>query len=134
MENCKSIATLVNITNKTQNLDKSPLTLKEEDMKNISFQEAVGCLMHAMVCTRLDISFAMGQVSRHVSNPRHNDWTYIKRVFKYLRGTSTRGISYGGPNNSLELIGLYNVNWARKLESKKSTFGYCFLLSGRIIS
>lgn len=103
-------------------------------MKNISFQEAIGCLMHVMVCTRLDILFAMGQVSRHVSNPCHSDWTYIKRIFKYLRGTSTHGIFYGGPNNSLELIGLYNANWARNLESKNSTFGYCFLLARRVIN
>jgi hypothetical protein len=44
MEICKSIATLINITNKTQNLEKSPLTLEEEeDMKNIFFQEVIGC-------------------------------------------------------------------------------------------
>ncbi len=96
-------------------------------MKNISFQEVVGCLMHVMVYTRLDILFAMGQVSRHVSNPHHSDWTDVKKIFKYLRGTSTHGIFNGGPNNSLELIGLYNANWARNLESKKSTFGYCFI-------
>jgi hypothetical protein len=33
MENCKSIATLININSKKWNLDKNPLTPKEEDMK-----------------------------------------------------------------------------------------------------
>jgi hypothetical protein len=49
-------------------------------MKNIPFQEVVGCLMHAMVCTRLDTSFAMGHVSKHVSNPRPSDWTNVRII------------------------------------------------------
>jgi hypothetical protein len=56
-----------------------PITTKE-DMKNIPFQEVVGCLMHAMVCTRLDTSFAMGHVSKHVSNPHPSDWTNVKMI------------------------------------------------------
>lgn len=83
--------------------------------------------MHALVCTRLDILFVMGQVSRHVSNPHQSDWTQIKRVFKYLRRTSTYGIFYGGLNNSLDLI--RQETW-----SPKTPFGYCFLLARRIIS
>jgi hypothetical protein len=56
-----------------------PISTKE-DMKNIPFQEVVGCLMYAMVCTRLDTSFAMGHVSKHVPNPCHSDWTNVKII------------------------------------------------------
>ncbi len=80
----------------------------------------------------MDISFAIGQVSRHVSNPHHSDQIDVKRIFRYVERTSTHGIFYGG--NSLELIGLSNANWAKDLESKKSTFGYCFLLARGAIS
>jgi len=64
MENCKSIATHFNINSKKSILDKNPLTPKEEDMKNLSFQKDIGCLMHALACTALDISFVVGQVDK----------------------------------------------------------------------
>uniref|UniRef100_A0A3Q7IGY0 Reverse transcriptase Ty1/copia-type domain-containing protein n=1 Tax=Solanum lycopersicum TaxID=4081 RepID=A0A3Q7IGY0_SOLLC len=37
---------------------------EKEDMKKVPYASAVGSLMYAMVCTRLDISHAVGVVSR----------------------------------------------------------------------
>ncbi len=47
-------------------MDKNPSTPKEEDMKKY-LKNKIGCLMHAMACTRLDISFVMGQVDKFQS-------------------------------------------------------------------
>jgi hypothetical protein len=41
-------------------LDKNPLTPKEE----IYLKKDIRCLMHALACTRLDISFVVGQVDK----------------------------------------------------------------------
>jgi len=43
---------------------------EEEDMSHVPYASAVGSLMYAMVCTRLDISRAMGVLSRFMSKPR----------------------------------------------------------------
>ena len=49
---------------------QSPSTDKEkEKMKKIPYASAVGSLMYAMVCTRLDIAHAIGVVSKFLSNP-----------------------------------------------------------------
>jgi hypothetical protein len=74
--------------------------------------------MHAMLCIRLDISFSNGLVSKHDSNCCHNDWTYVKILFKYLRGTSTCGI--GGLNNNLELVGGFFVLIGQEIWSFKN--------------
>ena len=37
-------------------------------MKNISYASAVGNLMYAQVCTRSDITFAIGMLDRYQSN------------------------------------------------------------------
>ena len=42
---------------------------KEEDMRRIPYASAVGSLMYAMLCTRPDICYAVGIVSRYQSNP-----------------------------------------------------------------
>ena len=50
--------------------DQSPKTAQViEDMRKIPYASAVGSLMYAMLCTRPDICFAVGVVSRFQSNP-----------------------------------------------------------------
>ena len=43
---------------------------EEEDMSHVPYASAVGSLMYAMVCTRLDIAHAVGVLSRFMSKPR----------------------------------------------------------------
>ena len=54
-------------------------------MKLIPYASAMGSLMYLMLCTSLDIFFAMGMVSRYQSNPGPKHWTTIKHILKYLR-------------------------------------------------
>ena len=49
----------------------SPSTYKEkEDMRRVLYASIVGSLMYVMVCTKPDIAYAVGVVSRFLSNPR----------------------------------------------------------------
>jgi len=57
----------------------------------------------------------------------HSDLTSVERIFKYLKGTFTYGISYGELDNNFELVGVFDVNWVGDLDSKNSTYGYYFL-------
>ena len=41
---------------------------KNEDVRRVSYALAVGSLMYAMVCARPDITYAVGVVSRFLSN------------------------------------------------------------------
>ena len=69
-------------------LDKCPKTLKEkEHMQLVPYAFIVGSLMYAMLCTKLDICFEVGMVSRYQSNLGPEHWTTIKHVLKYLRRT-----------------------------------------------
>lgn len=47
-----------------------PISEKEkEEMTKVPYEYAVGGLMYAMICTRLDIVHAVGVVGRFLSNP-----------------------------------------------------------------
>ena len=49
---------------------QSPKTkLKKADKMKVPYASAIGSLMYAMVCTRPDIGYAVGVVSRFMSNP-----------------------------------------------------------------
>ena len=43
---------------------------EKERMRGISYTSVVGSLMYAMLCTRPDICFVVGMVSRYQSDPR----------------------------------------------------------------
>jgi hypothetical protein len=50
--------------------------------------------MYAMVCTRLEIAHAVGVLSMYMSKLGKEYWTTIKRVFRYLHGTTSYGLCY----------------------------------------
>ena len=78
-------------------LDQCPKTDQEkEKMKDVPYASAVGSLMYAMLCTRPDICFAVGLVSRYQSNPEPTHWQAIKRIMRYLRGTTDLVLCYQG--------------------------------------
>ena len=64
---------------------KTPAVI--ERMRGIPYASAVESLMYAMLCTRPDICFVVGMVSRYQSDPGEEHWIAVKHIFKYLRRT-----------------------------------------------
>ncbi|KAA0065556.1 gag/pol protein [Cucumis melo var. makuwa] len=71
---------------------KTPQEVK--DMRNIPYASAVGSLMYAMLCTRLDICYLVGMISRYQSNPKRDHWITVKNILKYLRRTKDYMLMY----------------------------------------
>lgn len=63
-------------------------------MARVLYASAVGKLMYAMMCTRPDISFAIGMISRFQSNSGFAYWVTVKRILRYLRGTMDYMLCY----------------------------------------
>nr|XP_033508643.1 secreted RxLR effector protein 161-like [Nicotiana tomentosiformis] len=117
----------------TLSLEMCPKTKnKKEDMFRVPYSSVVGSLMYAMMCTRPDICYALGLVSRYQSNPGRDHWKVVKRIFRYLKGTADYSLCYS--RNDLYLRGYTDVDWAGNRNDRKSTSGYAFLLSGGAIS
>jgi len=62
-------------------------------MSHVPYASAVGSLMYAMVCTRLDITHSLGVLSKFMSKPRKEHWKIVKKVFRYFHGTNEYGLS-----------------------------------------
>ena len=54
--------------------------LEKKKMKNIPYAFAVGSLMYAQVCIRLDISYAVGMLGSYQSNRGLEHWKTAKKV------------------------------------------------------
>jgi hypothetical protein len=106
-------------------------------MSHVPYASTVGSLMYAMVCTRLDIAHAVGVLSRYMSKPGKEHWTSVKRVFKYLRGTTSYGLFYQGRPGLDRVVDIHDfvdADWAGDLDRRISTSGYVFNLFGGEIS
>ncbi|GJX34744.1 hypothetical protein Tco_0246301 [Tanacetum coccineum] len=54
-------------------------------VSQLEYSRVIGCLMYATTCTRPDITFAMGKLSRYTSNPGTQHWQTIQRlVYQWL--------------------------------------------------
>ena len=109
--------------------EQSPKTPQEvEDMRRYPYASAVGSLMYAMLCTRPDICYAVGMVSRFQSNPGPDHWTAVKNILKYLRRTRNYMLVFSGID--LKMIGYTDSDFQADRDSRRSTSGSVFTLNG----
>ena len=101
-------------------------------MREIPYASAVGSLMYAMLCTRPDIYFVVGMVSRYQSVTGEEHWMTVKHIFKYLRRIRDYMLVY--QDESLVPIGYTDSNFQSDIESRKSISGYVFTLRGGAIN
>ena len=71
-------------------------------MSKVPYASFVRSWMYAMVCTRPDITHAVAVVSRYMSHPRIEHWNAIKWILRYLRGTSSKCLYFGGSTTDLQ--------------------------------
>ncbi|KAL0541273.1 hypothetical protein IC582_021315 [Cucumis melo] len=88
----------------------------------------IGSLMYAMLCTRPDICYSVGIVSRYQSNPRRDHWTAVKNILKYLRRTKDYILVYR--SKDLILTGYTDSDFQIDKDARKSTSGSVFTLNG----
>ena len=112
----------------------SPATPAEyEQMRSVPYSSAVGAVMYAMLGTRPDIAYAVSVLSQFMQEPRLEHWQALKRVLRYLKGTSHYKLTYDGRLSS-QLVGYTDSNWAGDKGDRRSTSGYVFFLHGGAIN
>lgn len=96
MTNCRQLVVLVIQGMKffMEDYPKSPTETK--DMNRVPYASVVDSIMYAMVYIRPDIAQPVRFLSRFIANPGWVHWIAVKRVFKYLRGTSQYYLCFHG--------------------------------------
>ncbi|XP_047323523.1 secreted RxLR effector protein 161-like [Impatiens glandulifera] len=102
-------------------------------MSNVPYASAVGSLMYSMVCTRPDIAYSVSVISRFMSRPGKEHWQAVKRIFRYLRGTSDVGLIYGS-NNQCLVTGYSDLDYAVDIDGRRSMTGYVYTLGDSVVS
>jgi hypothetical protein len=85
------------------------------------YMSMIGSLLY-LPASRTDITFAVGVCARYQADPKMSHLTQVKRILKYVNGTSDYGILYAHDENS-KLIGYCDAYWAGSADDRKSTSG-----------
>ena len=97
------------------------------------YQQIVGSLMYAMLGSRPDICFAVNRLSQFGSKPTEAHLHAAQHVLRYLSATRHYQLVYG-LNDATELVGYCDSDWASDTNTRRSTTGYTFVLSGGSIA
>src|SRR5258706_8079716 len=121
-----------------------------KDMANVPYASLIGALMYAAIGTRPDIAFAVGALSRFLSNPGRRHWAEAKCVLSYLKGTSNYAICYSTDGSAIRNVfgylqgigmrptedlfeGFSNSDWAGCVDTRRSTSGFVWIMGGGAI-
>jgi hypothetical protein len=96
------------------------------------YQQLVDSLNYLTI-TRPYISFAVQQVRQFMQSPRHLHLVAVRRIIRYLLGSSSRGLFYPA-GSFIRLVAFSDADWAGCLDTRRSITGWCMFLGDSLIS
>jgi histone deacetylase 1/2 len=98
-----------------------------------TFYRSIAGALQYLTLTRPDISYAVGQICLHMHAPHDVHWALIKRLLRYLRGTTSHGLVIRG-SSSFDLAAYSDADWAGCPDTRRSTSGFCVYLGDSLVS
>ncbi|KAD5508938.1 hypothetical protein E3N88_16641 [Mikania micrantha] len=108
------------------------------------YRQIVGALQYASL-SRPDITFAVNKVCQYMHTPTENHWSAVKRILRYLKGTSHFGLfirhgsgstlhAFTEVNWNSTLRAFSDADWAGCPDDRRSTGGFAIYLGSNLIS
>jgi hypothetical protein len=96
------------------------------------YRSLAGALQY-LTLTRPDISFAVQQVCLFMHAPTTTHFQLVKRILRYLKGTSHYGLQLY-QSSSTDLSSYSDADWAGCPDTRRSTSGFCVFLGDNLVS
>lgn len=82
---------------------------------------------------RPDMASSVNKVSQFMHCPLDTHLKVVKRIFRYLKGTSTYRMTIKRPLY-LSLVGYSDANWGNDLDDRRSMTRYCVFFDCNVIA
>ncbi|XP_070003118.1 secreted RxLR effector protein 161-like [Nicotiana sylvestris] len=96
------------------------------------YRRIIGSLFY-LTASRPDIVFSVGLCARFQANPKESHLTIVKRILRYLKGTTDLCLWYPKGSN-FNLLGYVDADYAGFLVNRKSTSGMAHFLGSCLVS
>jgi hypothetical protein len=97
------------------------------------YRSIAGALQYLTI-TRPDIAYAVQQACLHMHDPRECHLAIVKRILRYVRGTTSYGLHLRGTTSTPSIIAYSDADWAGCLDTRRSMSGYCIYLGNALVS
>jgi len=114
-------------------------------MANVPYTSLIGALMYTAIGTRPDITFAVGALSRFLSNPGGRHWNEAKHILSCLKSTPDYAIRYSyetPPTGEVtgyscgvgmrptdgSIEGFCDSDWVRCIDTRRLTPGFVWIM------
>ncbi|CAI8597397.1 unnamed protein product [Vicia faba] len=125
MDNCKAMSTPMGSG-----------TYVDQDESGVSiditkYRGMIGSLLY-LTASRPDIMFSVCLCARFQENPKESHLMAVKRIMKYLKGTTNVGLWH--PKGSVcNLVGYYDADDVGCKTDRKSTSGTCHIFGNALV-
>lgn len=99
--------------------------IKEKGINESEYRRSIGCLRY-LLHTRPDLSYSVGVLSRYMHEPKESHGVALKQVLRYLRGTTSLGLSYTKATTESALVGYSDISHNVDIDDGRSTSGHIF--------
>ena len=106
----------------------------ESSEPNFPYAQIIGSLQFAALTTRPDIAYAVNNAAQFKNHPSTVNCNAVRRILKYLCGTSHFYLPLGGTHASFTLTAYADADYAAAVEDRKSRSGYVIYFDGNPIS
>ncbi|CAI7786839.1 unnamed protein product [Closterium sp. NIES-53] len=110
-----------------------PMTSSPQS-SSFPYTSFVGSIMYAMVGSGPDLAYSAGVLARHLHDWSTPHVSAAKRVARYLKGTTSLRLLFGGIPNALELHGWCDASRGSEGELRCFVTCYLFFLGPSLIS
>jgi histone deacetylase 1/2 len=128
MSKCKVSATPLVAMEKLSRMDGDPLSPEDSTI----YRSIVGALQY-LTLTRPDLAFAVNKVCQYLHSPTTVHWTTVKRILRYVKGTSGFGLKITR-SSSMIISGFLDADWAGDVDDRRSTGGFAIFYESNLIS
>jgi len=107
-------------------------TEKQDPEITHRYQQEIGAVIYLSIKTRPDIAYAVGLLSRYMSNPGPEHLQALDKLWIYLALTPDLGLHYY--LDKPKMAGYTDADWGGDISTRRSTTGYIFLFRGTLIA
>ncbi|XP_021971825.2 uncharacterized mitochondrial protein AtMg00810-like [Helianthus annuus] len=126
MQTCNLVATPVDTKPKLS-------TISSELFDNPTMYRSLAGALQYLTFTRPNISYAVQQVCMHMHDPKIDHWNTLKRIIRYIQGTSSFGLALSSCSD-VSLRAYTDADWAGCPDTRRSTSGYCVYMGPNLLS
>ncbi|WZY78480.1 hypothetical protein YC2023_024864 [Brassica napus] len=129
MTEAKAVNTPTSTQFKLKSLTKDQKEEEGSFMADIPYASAVGSIMYAMVGSRPDLGYAVGLISRFMSEPGREHWLAAKWVLRYLKGATRRCLTFT-KHSKFSVQRFCDSDYSTDLDRRRSVTGFVFQVWG----